>query len=96
MNNCQLQIVENLVTKASEICDVPVSAFIEQSKKEEHCIARALVWVVCKKDLCLTYRAIGEYFKRDHTTVRSGFLNMTDEMEVNKERMTIYKQLVNG
>lgn len=97
MNSCQLQIVENLIIKASEICNVPATAIVSQGKKEEYCIARALVWVVCRDNLCLKFRDIGIYFGgRHHTTVLSGYNNMKDEIKVNKDRIIIYKKLVNG
>lgn len=96
MNSCQLQIVENLVIKASEICNVPATAIVSQGKKEKYCIARALVWVVCKNDLSLSFRQIAGYFQRDCKTVWSGYKNMKDEIEVSKERRLTYKQLVNS
>jgi chromosomal replication initiation ATPase DnaA len=96
LNSCQIQIVENLILKVSEILNVPPTAIKEKSKKEAYCIARELVWVVCKNDLCISFRSVGEYFGRDHKTIRSGFLNMRDELEVNKERQIHYKELVNG
>lgn len=97
LNNCQLQIVENLVIKASEMFEVPPTAILGKSKKEEYCIVRAILWVVCKNKLCLTFRDIALYFDgRHHTTVLSGYNNMRDELEVNRERMIIYKKLANG
>lgn len=96
MNNCQIQIVENLVIKASEILNVPASEIKGRNQKEEYCIARALVWVVCKNSLCLPFRDIGKLFTRDHKTVRSSYVNMRDEISVNKERRKIYKELVNS
>lgn len=76
--------------------NVPPTEITGKSKKEEYCIARELVWVVCKNDLCMSFRSVGEYFSRDHKTIRSGFLNMRDEIEVSKERRSHYKELVNG
>lgn len=96
MNNCQIQIVENLVLKASEILNVPASEIKGRNQKEEYCIARALVWVVCKNNLCLPFRDIGKLFTRDHKTIRYVYINMKDEIEVNKERRKIYKELVNA
>ena len=97
MNTCQVQIVENLIIKASEMLNVPATSITGKSKKEEYCIARGLVWLACKNNLCLTFRDIASYFGgRHHTTVLSGYKNMKDEIEVNKERRVIYKELVNG
>jgi chromosomal replication initiation ATPase DnaA len=96
MNSCQIQIVENLVLKASEILNVPATEIKGKGKKEECCIARGLVWVVCKHDLSISFRSIAKLFNRDHTSVWSGYSNMMDEIEVNKERRNVYKELVNG
>lgn len=94
MNSCQLQIVENLVIKASEICKVSVTDLKGRSKKEECCIARGLVWVACKD--YLTFRDIAYLFNRKHSTIKESYDNMKDEIEVNIERRKIYKMLVNG
>lgn len=96
MNQCQVQIVENLVLKVSEKLNVPVSEIKGRKQKEEYCIARAMVWVVCKNDLSLSFHKIGKLFDRNHKSVRESYLNMRDEIEVNKERRVIYKELVNG
>ncbi|HXS55742.1 MAG TPA: helix-turn-helix domain-containing protein [Hanamia sp.] len=96
MNSCQIQIVENLVIKASEKLKVPVSELKGRSLKEEFCVARALIWVVCHRDLSLTFRDIGKYFDRDHKTVFNAYTNMKDDIDVNKERRLIYKELTNG
>lgn len=94
MNNCQIQIVENLVIKASEILNVPPTEIRGRSKKEACCVARGLIWVACKD--YLPFRDIGKLFYRHHTTIRESYRNMKDEIEVNKERRLIYKELVNG
>lgn len=97
MNQCQLQIVESLVLKVSEQMKVEPTLLKGRTKREEYCIARALVWVICKDHHCLTFRSIGSIFDgRDHSTVWSGYRIMKDEIEVNKERRLIYKKLVNG
>lgn len=94
MNQCQVQIVENLIVKASEILNVPASEIKGKSKKETCCIARGLVWVACKN--YLTFRDIAFLFNRRHPTIKESYDNMMDEIEVNIERRVIYKQLVNG
>lgn len=94
MNTCQVQTVQKLVLKASEMMGVEPSKIVGPGKKEEACIARAMVWVVCKVDLSLTFRDIGEYFNRRHwTTVESGVNNMKKEIEVNRQRRKNYRSL---
>lgn len=94
MNLCQAQTVQKLVIKASEMMNIEPSQIVGHGKKEEVCIARAMVWVVCKVDLSLTYRDIAQYFSQRHfTTVESGFKNMKKEIEVNKDSSRKYRAL---
>lgn len=97
MNLCQTQTVQKLVLRASEMMSIEPSLIVGHGKKEEVCIARAMVWVVCKVDLSLTYRDIAEYFNKRHwTTVESGYQNMKKEIEVNRERHEHYKHLASN
>lgn len=94
MNLCQLQTVQKLVLKASEMMSIEPSQIVGHGKKEEVCIARAMVWVVCKVDLDITLRDLGEYFNQRHwTTIRSGVKNMKDEIQVNSARREHYMSL---
>lgn len=94
MNLCQIQTVQKLVIRASEMMDIDPSQITGHGKKEEACIARAMVWVVCKVDLSLTYRDIADYFNKRHwTTVESGCKNMRKEIQVNRTRCEDYNIL---
>ena len=97
MNNCQLQVVEDLVLKVSDHLKMDPTLLKGRTKREEYCIARALIWVICIDYHCLTFRGIAAVFdNRDHSTIWSGYKIMKEDMEVNKERGLIYKKLVNG
>jgi chromosomal replication initiation ATPase DnaA len=96
MNSCQIQIVENLVLKASEILNVPATEIKGKGKKEECCIARGLVWVACKhKSRKFTFNQLGQYFSRDRTTIWSGYKNIKNDLQVNLETAGIYEKLIN-
>lgn len=97
MNLCQAQAVDKLVLKASEMFDIQPSTIKGKSKKETYCIARGLIWVVCIKEMYLTFRDIGAYFSnRDGKTIHSGYVQMRNEIEISEERQEHYKTLVNG
>lgn len=94
---CQPQIVEKLVTKASEIYQVPVSTIVGYSKKPEACIAREMVWLVCKKQMSMSYRCIAKYFSgRNHKAIMSGVRTAEDECKVVPSRLDEAAMIAEG
>lgn len=94
MNFCQRLIIDNMVLKAAEIYNLSPAEITTRSQKVQICIARQLVWAVCKNELSISYRNIGKEFDRNCKSVFEGVKNINNERTVVKERSKEYKELI--
>lgn len=86
-SNCQSQIIEKLIINASRLYGLPADDITGYTKKPQACIAREMVWMICRDRLVMKYRCIAQYFSdRDLKAISSGIKTMRKECEVAKHR----------
>lgn len=86
-SNCQSQIIEKLIVNAAMLYGLPIIDITGYTKKPQACIAREMVWMICRDKLVMKYRCIAQYFsERDHKAISSGIKTMRKECEVAKHR----------
>lgn len=86
-------IVENLIIKAAEIYGVEPAQVNSRCQKAELCITRGIVWHFTHKELALSFRKIGDHFKRDHKTILTAATSVEKELSVNTTRKEHYNTL---
>jgi len=88
LSPCRVETIEKLIVRASEIYGVEVVNIKARTKKPVACIAREVVWFICRKDYSMGLQCLGDYFNgRNHKTVYKGIEAIGREIAVNKQRL---------
>jgi chromosomal replication initiator protein len=83
----QLQILspEKILFKVADFFDIPSEEILGRSQTQEYTAARQLAMFLCRTQLKMPFTKIGEYFKRDHSTVISS-VRLIEEKMKNQEK----------
>ncbi len=95
--SCRVEQITELVIKASDFYHVPAEKIVKKTKNRPACLARQMVWYICRDHYYMTYQCLADYFSgRNHKTIFKGIRTIKGELDVNKERQEQDRQLRQG